>query len=151
MFPRTLVVVLAFGLLVAAEAKPAPSPQILPYGVSSPGLPGHGLPLTSPVVSPMSPGSPCSAMTSMCHNPISPSMMFQPQTAVLAPHSPMLPIHSPMALPQPPIMPVHPSMVLPQSPMLPMHPSVLPHPPLLTSPMIPPLFSGHSPMMPMLG
>nr|XP_027233528.1 vegetative cell wall protein gp1-like [Penaeus vannamei] len=67
-----LTVVLAVGFLVDAEAKPAPSPMVLPYGVPDTVLPGM---LGAPVAQPMSP------------------MMYPPTPALLAPHPPMLPIH----------------------------------------------------------
>nr|XP_027234236.1 uncharacterized protein LOC113825597 [Penaeus vannamei] len=84
MFLRTLTVVLAVGFLVDAEAKPAPSPMVLPYGVPGPVLPGM---LGAPVVQPMSP------------------MMYPPTPALLAPHPPMLPIHPPV-LSHPQMLPI---------------------------------------------
>ncbi|XP_047500807.1 splicing factor 3A subunit 2-like [Penaeus chinensis] len=143
MFWGMLVVALALRLLVDVEAKPAPSPQILPYGVSSPVLPsmlgGHALPVA--------PSLPCSIMPSLCQHPISPSVMYHPPTALLAPHPPVLPVHPPMVLPHPPVMPVHPPMVLPHPPVMPVNPPMaLPHSPFM--PVHPPMVIPHPPYMP---
>nr|XP_027233530.1 MAGE-like protein 2 [Penaeus vannamei] len=141
MIPSMLTVVLAVGFLVDAEAKPAPSPMVLPYGVPDTVLPGM---LGAPVAQPMSP------------------MMYPPTPALLAPHPPMLPIHPPMLshppmllmlssstnaayvssnVADPPMLPMlapHPPMLptlAPRPPMLPMHlPMLAPHPPMLPIP-----------------